>query len=203
MSGSLGAVYTSSLSSMDRSKKEFAVASHNIANASNKDASKINLNSTTRVIAGLPQGVDIASVSIFMDESLENSLLDKISKDSYNSTIKSLYTQATTYFGDPNDQSGLDVKVTNLFSSIEELSRNPSSSSLKLMAVESAASLSDTVSEIASNLQKLRLNIDYKLGTSIDELNSKLDYTYNTAVTMHAMPKGTLEVVDAQDKLRA
>ena len=203
MSGSLGAVYTSSLSSMDRSKKEFAVASHNIANASNPSSSKITLNTTTSVIAGLPQGVDIASVSIFMDESLENSMLDKISKDSYNSTIKSIYNQATTYFGDPNDKSGLDVKVTNLFSAIEELSRNPSSSSLKLMTVESASSLSDKVSEIASNLQKLRLNVDYKIGTAVDDLNSKLDYAYNTAVSMYSMPKGTLEMVDAQDKLRA
>lgn len=195
-------VFTSALSSMDRSKAEFGLASHNIANAQEKDYAKITLNVSPSVVNGQTQGVFISSVSVNVDEVMETKLLEKISRESYDSTVSKYLTEATDLFGKPGSTDGLDKRISNAFGALDNLSRSPSSASMKQIAVIELGNLADTISQVAMDMQKLRLTVDTEISSSLSQLNNDLADVQEVLATVYGTPRGSIENVTAQEKLR-
>lgn len=195
-------VFASALSSMNRIKQEFAIASHNIANADEPDFAKISVNVEPLVLGGMTYGVDVKSLSTYVDENMQNVLYAKISKDEYNQVIKKYLTDANNLFGNPSDLTSLDSKMNNVFSAIENLSRNPASASLKLLTVQSLDEFSTSISNTAESLYKLKQQVDMELFNSIGHLNSAIDNAYTTSQAVYSMAPGTMQRIDAEEKLR-
>jgi flagellar hook-associated protein 1 len=198
----MAGVNSAAISSMDRSKLEFAIAAQNIANANEPDYSRIKINVSPSIVNGHPMGVEIESLSTFVDESMQNSLLKRVSDSTYFDTIKEYMQKSNDLFGSPDNAFGIDAKFNQAFAALEDLSRNPSSATLKLLAINSLDSLSTDISNTAYSLHQLRQQADIEIANSISTVNHILEKIFVTVGTINALKDGSLERVNAEETLR-
>ncbi|MDF3047083.1 MAG: flagellar hook-associated protein FlgK [Candidatus Midichloriaceae bacterium] len=183
---------------MQRSKLEFALASHNVANAEDPNYIRISLDAVPSVAGNVLNGVQILGVAANIDEVLQLRLYNKIAQDSYDQTINDYFTQVSTEFGDPSDVRSINNKISTLFSSLEDFSRNPASASNKSKIVEDFYGLASSISMIANSLESLRLDVDVTIYNEITKLNNLLESAYNLSHTIQNLPQGSIERVDAE-----
>lgn len=189
---------SSSLSSLDHSKLEFAVAAHNIANADDKNYSKLTVNTAPSVLAGFLAGVDVSSISTSVDQLLQSRLYVNIAQDSYNQTINDYFKEISAKLGAPGDLLTLDKNINTLFSALEDFSRNTSSVSVKTHVVDEFSKVAGSVANMALDLQNIRLEADNAINNEITSLNSLLESAYKTSKVMYNLPAGSMERVDAE-----
>ncbi len=189
---------SSSLSSLDRSRIEFSIAAHNIANADDKNYSKLIVNTAPSILGGFVAGVDIQSITTNIDESLQERLYVNIAQDSYNQAINDKFRDISDIFGSPVDISTIDKQVGALFSALDDFSRDPSSVPSKTFAVKEFNNLAESISRTALNLQNLRLGIDIGIGNAVTTINGLLESAFKTSKLIYSLPTGSIEKVDAK-----
>lgn len=182
---------------MDRSRREFALTSHNIANAEDPHYAKIKINTSSNIIGDLPAGISIESYSVDTDIFLQNNYYSKISDASYASTIKDILQEASDLFGSPQNDSGIDAAMREAIESIEKLTHEPNSSSLKFVAVNSLQTLANKISETALGVHQLRHKVDLDLYNSLNEANIHVRNLFEANLALNSTPKGTLENISA------
>ncbi len=195
---SLNSAISSSLSNMQRSKLEFAVASHNVANAEDPNYIKISVNAAPAVAGNFLSGVEVIGVAANIDEVLQSRLYNKIAQDTYNQTINNYFTKVSAEFGDSSDIYSINSKISTLFSSLEDFSRNPASASTKAKIVDDFSGLANSMSSIANNLESIRLDVDITIYNEITKLNNLLESAYNLNRTIQNLPLGSVERVSAE-----
>lgn len=190
-------IYTSSLSAMDKSRREFAITSHNIANAEDPNYSRVKINTSANTSGDFPSGVRIDSYGIDTDDFLQNNYYANISESSYDSAIKDSLKLASELFGNPQDNMGLDASMRSIMESIEKLSHAPDSASLQFIAINALESFTDKISNVALGVQKLRQKADLDLYTALNEANAHIQNLFTSNTTINKTNQGSLENISA------
>jgi flagellar hook-associated protein 1 len=195
-------VYSVALGAMNAERRGVGLISHNIANSGVEGYTRVSLDTATSIIDGSVAGVDVKGVIANVDEVLQDSLYEKISKDKYDSEIKSYLEKMHAEFGSPAANNSVDAMITKMQIALKNLSESSTSSSHKLIAVQEIDAMANKISTIAKKFQELRYEADKDIDKSIAVLNGYLNDAYKVSNVAGVYPKGTVERVTAEDKLR-
>ncbi len=195
-------VYSVALGAMNVSRKEIGFNSHNIANVGVEGYTRLTVEKETRIINGEVGGVDIQNIVSNVDEILQDTLYSKISSDRYETEIKSYLEKMHGELGHPGQGDSIDSLITKTQIALKNLSETPTSSSHKLLAVQSLQDLTSKISATAKRFEEFRFEIDKEVAKSINTLNGYLESAYKQSNSMPAFPRGTMERVNIEDGFR-
>ncbi len=196
-------VYSIALGAMNVNRKEIGFNSHNIANVGVEGYTRLTLEKSSRIVNGELAGVDIQGVIANVDDILQDSLYEKISKDKFEAEVKHYLEKMHGEFGRPGKDDSVDALITKMQVSLKNLAETPTSSSHRLVAVQSLQDLTTKISTIAKKFEDFRFEIDKDIGKSVSILNGHLESAYKQSNSMPAYPRGTLERVHVEDGFRA
>jgi flagellar hook-associated protein 1 len=170
----LGAALSGAVKSMTASQLALAVASNNIANASNPDYSRQRLVTVPGRPDGGPWGVG-SGVDILGVESARSSMIDvglrrEVAAKSNADTLSDRLSGVEALFNDSNG-TGLLQNITDFFNSFQTLSQDPASLPSRQQVKTTATALIDALHSRAQSLDEMKAPTDQAIQGDINEVN--------------------------------
>lgn len=174
--GTLSSSLNIAVQAMETDQAALGVTSNNIANANTPGYSRqtVDLAEVAPVTYGglvLGDGVQLQKV-VSQQSSLLQTQLDQETQQQgkYNAFLGSMQ-QVQTLFNETSG-TGLQSSITNFFNSIQQLSTNPSSTSLRAGVLTSAQNLAQNFQSTASSLVSIQRSADLSVSQSVSQINS-------------------------------
>jgi flagellar hook-associated protein 1 FlgK len=183
------------------------VVSNNVANVNTPGYSRRSLTTSTSdpveqqgVFFG--QGVDITGIVRVHDRYLGMRLVDAVGLQSRANTAEASLKLTESYFNDTST-TGLVEVYGAFYDAMTQLTSDPSNQSLRSVAVNAAESLSNTVSNIASGLQKSTDDFDSSYAAKFGQVNTLLTQIaqLNAAIGKTSDTQGNTDLLDKRDQL--
>ena len=174
MSGLFGTL-SIALSSLNVSQDEMAITANNVANVNTAGYSR----QVADVAAGAPitigghtfgTGVVLQKIESLRDPLLEIQLNLETQNQSKLTTELTQLQRAQTQFG--SETAGIGADITNFFSSVQQLSPDPSSLPLRQGVLGAANTLATDFNNAAISLQVQRSSVDQTAVLSVSQVNS-------------------------------
>jgi flagellar hook-associated protein 1 len=174
MSGLFGTL-SIALSSLNVSQDEMAITANNVANVNTAGYSR----QVADVAAGAPitigghtfgTGVVLQKIESLRDPLLEIQLNLETQNQSKLTTELTQLQRAQTQFG--SETAGIGADITNFFSSVQQLSPDPSSLTLRQGVLGTANTLATDFNNAAISLQVQRSSVDQTAVLSVSQVNS-------------------------------
>jgi flagellar hook-associated protein 1 FlgK len=188
---SLIASLNSSLTGLSVAQEGIEVSSSNIANVDTPGYIKQETTQESLVTAGIGQGAKITGIVANVDAQLLKSIHDQTGDVGMANSLSEFYTKAQSLFGQPGSGNGISDKIDNFFTSFQSLSENPETISLRVTAVNSAQTVASNISNLAQQLQQLRLDADRQIDLNVTQINALIDNLANTNSNISSYPEGT------------
>ncbi len=115
-------------------------------------------------------GVSLAKLESVRDPILQLSIQQETGQQGELNSFTSALSQTQTLF--TAGASDVGSEISNLFSSISQLSTNPSSTALRQSVLTAASNLTSTFNNTASNLSAQRSNLDLNVVQSVQQVNT-------------------------------
>jgi flagellar hook-associated protein 1 FlgK len=153
-----------------------STTSNNIANANTPGYSRqtVDLAEVSPTQYGgllVGDGVQIQQIVSQSSSILQTQLDQETQQQSmYNSYLGSMQ-QVETLFNETSG-TGLQSSITGFFNSLQQLSTNPSNTSLRQGVLTSAQDMAQAFSSTASNLVSLQRNVDSSVSQSVNQINT-------------------------------
>src|SRR5579872_4960532 len=161
---------------METEQAALSTTSNNIANANTPGYSRqtVDLAELAPVSYGgllVGDGVQIQKI-VSQQNSLLQTQFDQETQQQgkYNAFLTSMQ-QVQTLFNETSG-TGLQSSLSNFFNSIQQLSNNPSSTSLRAGVIASAKTLAQNFNTSASNLISIQRNADVSVSQTVNQINS-------------------------------
>jgi flagellar hook-associated protein 1 FlgK len=206
--GSLSASLNIAVQAMLTDQAALSTTSNNIANANTPGYSRqtVDLAEVSPVQYGgllIGDGVQVQQI-VSQRSSLLQTQLDQENQQQskYNSYLSSMQ-QVQTLFNETSG-TGLQSSITSFFNSIQQLSTNPSNTSLRAGVLTAGQNVAQAFSSTASNLVSLQRNVDMSVTQSVSQINSLTSQIAQlngevTSATITGQNPGTF--VDQRDQL--
>jgi len=174
MSGLFGSLSVA-LSSLLASQQAMETSANNVANANTPGYSRQRPDMVPGdpVIEGnlsFGTGVVLQRIESLRDPILEIQLNQETQYESKLNTALGALQQIQTMFSSAS--TGIGDDITNFFTSLQQLSTDPSSVSLRQAVVTSAGNMATDFNTTAKNLQTQRSNMDLSVVQSVGEINN-------------------------------
>lgn len=180
------------------------IANHNISNLNNPDHTRQRLLlSPSSYLAGpvgeLGNGVDVQGVRRMTDRFLLASLRREYTQ--YNGWLQKADVLASVegVLG-TEEENPLAAAVSEFFSAYADLAQNVEDGALRRVVVNKAASMCRRFQETASELDKIREDINAKIATEVEEVNSLLAEIADLNERIVARETGRGEASDLRDR---
>ncbi len=189
--------------------------SHNIANANTVGFSRQRaVATTTRPFGGMSRfdtctvgqvgtGAEISSIERIRDSFIDFQVRHEKGKlGNYDVQDKFLYS-VENIFGEPSD-SGIQQLLGEFFDSFQELSKKPHDSSTKTIALQKASTLSDTLNNTYTQLDKQLSDAQNLLQVNVKDVNNYLDQINELnkqIASVCAVGQKPNDLMDARDNL--
>jgi flagellar hook-associated protein 1 len=171
MSGSITLALHTAKDGLLAMQSALGTVAENVANANTIGYSRKIVNLETRVIDGVGSGVQTSSVTRTIDEGLMRDIRQENSS-LYQADVKdSYYQRMEELFGSPGDNTSISHIMAELVGSLETLSVSPNSTLTQSEVVRWALNSVDKISDMASELQDLRLQADVELAQVVSNAN--------------------------------
>lgn len=191
----------SALSGLITTEAQTAVSSANIANADVAGYTAKVSNLTTTTTGSRATGVDLASISSYVDENLVRSLMAATSDEIYAQTLADYLATVSSALGGTDAESTIADRLTALQTALADLAVTPESDSLKYTAVDAAVATANSLGDLSDEVQQQRSNADGQIADSIGELNQALetiDALNESIVKVQALGQDTGDLEDAR-----
>ena len=190
---SLTAAMKTAQSSFSNVGLQSAVASKNIANASNPNYAR-----RAAVLATASSGASVVETQRAQNEALLKQNLLSISKSSGQDTLLSGLTQMKMMLGGEDYELSPSTYLAKLRDNLQTFADKPNEVSLAETVVSDAVDVANSLNSTSLALQKARAEADADIDTSVTELNRLLSefQTYNDKVR-----QGTAAGTDVNDAL--
>jgi flagellar hook-associated protein 1 FlgK len=191
------------VNSLDVSQQRLNYLSENVANVNTEGYTKKIVAQVTTVANGVALGVGVAEIRRAVDDFLTKGIRTQQSLLSESSTLNTYFDRIQKFsLGDPNSPYTINNTINDFFARIEDFSNDPSSAVKKSSVITSAKNFTDSLSNIANNIQQERFNADTEISTSIETLNSSLSnlHDLNSAIRQNSVAQGDVQkLLDARD----
>jgi len=163
------------LSGLRASQGALDVTTNNVANANTPGYSRqrsVLVQSDPVVIGSVTygQGVELSKVESLRDSVLEVQIQQEAQQQGQLNAFLAGMKQVEVQF--TASQSDLGTQFSNFFSSLSQLSANPSDLSLRQGVLTAAGNLSNTFNNTAANLTSQRQNLDLNVTQDVQQVNS-------------------------------
>lgn len=162
-------------------QRNLDVVSHNINNINTPGYSRqqgvqsasrpVFLNDGTGMLG---TGSEVTSIKRIRDEYLDFKYWSENIANGEWSVKKELLSDLETTFNEPSD-SGFTKILNDFFSSLQELSKDPGSPSVRALVREKGVSAAKYFNSIAEHFEKLQSDVNYRIMTKVEEVNSYAD----------------------------
>lgn len=151
------------------------VTGNNVANVNTPGYSREvpTLEENTPAVVGnvtYGTGVSLAKVRSIRDPILQIRIQQETGQQGQLNASGAAMNQAQTLFASGSNDIG--TEISNLFSSIAQLSTDPSNLSLRQGVLTAASNLASTFNNTASNLNVQRTNLDLNVSQSVQQVNT-------------------------------
>lgn len=171
---SLSAVLNSALKSMNANQLGLAVASNNIANASNPDYTRQRLVTVPSQSDGDPwgvgAGVDVAGVLAVRDRLIESRLRHELSAKADAETLSGRLSGVEGVFND-SDGTGLLQTIADFFNTFHTLSQDPASLTFREQVKINANALIQALHSRNDDMAAIKTTADKAIASGVDEVN--------------------------------
>ena len=151
------------------------VTSNNIANVSNEDYTKqVVVLGTEKSVGQFGTGVNIADIQRVRNVLVDKQLRSNYAVSSEADTRSTILSQVETLAGETTD-SGVSSSLTEFLNSWDELSTNPSSTTLRSDVVQKASDLSTKFENLTQNLSEIKSDLVGEFSSKVDVLNKDLE----------------------------
>lgn len=197
----LGIALSNAVSGLNVVQSALATTSNNITNANTTGYNRKVIENIASVTNGKGTGAT-ASLKRVVDDFLIKSVRDQQSATGRVTARLDYMDRVQSIFGQPDSGSTIMDSLDNFYAAMANLSSSPEQPYFRTQAVQSASTLSNTISSITQNLQKLRLEADRSVNDATSNLNSALDRlsAINTALREASNGRGNSdEILDQRD----
>jgi flagellar hook-associated protein 1 FlgK len=202
---SLSLALNNALSGLKVNQESISVLSQNIANVNTAGYSRQVLNQSAVSVGNVGEGVTIDSITRKVDAYLQRSVVTQTSANQSAQTLTGYYTNLQNLLGQPGASNSIDTYMTGFFNSVQQLAETPDTDSLKANAVQAGATLANTISALAGNVNTLRQDADGNISTAVASVNASLTHLNQINQQLEEstnLPQGqsNSSLLDARDK---
>lgn len=169
---SISSVLLTGLSAMRASQQGLATTSQNIANANTPGYVRTEVNLAPRTQYGASGGVEVASIKRAADRFLATASYLAQGAAGASAARYDILARAQSTFGDPNSDSSVFATLDSFWSSLTEISADPSSTLRRDDAVSTLQAMFGQVQRIGQDLQSLISESDQRIGDAVSEAQS-------------------------------
>lgn len=199
----LSVTLSNALSGMRIGQSALDVLSHNVANAGTpgyhrRAISIIDTIGTNSTYAREGQ------LSRAFNQSLQSHYTRAVSDSSFSSVQSGYLDRVQVLFGKPGTTGSLDSVFTEFESSLTELSTSPDNFATRAETVQKAQIMAQTLNRYTADIQSLRREIESKLSTSVDDINThlqSLEKINGRLVDQGIDPASRATLMDQRDRL--
>lgn len=169
----LGVTLSNALTGMKIGQSALDVLSHNVSNSGTpgyhrRTLSVLDALNSTSVYAR--QG----TLTRAFNQSLQQHYTIAVSDASFASTKSDYMNRVQTIFGTPGSAGSLDSVFNDFQTALTNLSTSPNDFATRADAVQKAQTLAGSLNELTSQVQSLRQEVESKISTSVDDINTQL-----------------------------
>lgn len=176
---SLNSIISTSLSGLFTNQQAIRVTSNNVANVNTENYARVRVNTEAAVVQGTSSGVAISSIERVVDQFLETALRTSISNTEEFSVQREFHDRFQGILGDPASDSSVAARIDQFFSSIADLTLNPSDVLRRQQSLSELQSLLDQVGEIQVQIQNLRSEASQQINQTTQSINEELQRINN------------------------
>jgi flagellar hook-associated protein 1 FlgK len=167
-------LYTA-LTGLQTSQSAMRVLSNNVTNANTPGYTRKIAELQSRVVAGTGTGVQLGSISRYVDQALQVQLRNTTSDFSGLDVRQKFFQRMQDMFGSPDSNSSLAAMMSDFSTSMTALTTNPESVSLRLDVVTNAQRTAQSLNTMSANAQQLRQEADSQISDAVTTINAQLD----------------------------
>ncbi|MDJ0894641.1 MAG: flagellar hook-associated protein FlgK [Alphaproteobacteria bacterium] len=201
---SLTSAIRTAVSSLQVTQTRMQIASNNIANVNTPGYTRKSATTSSRVIAGVGEGIQIESVTRTVDQFLIRQLRDQQSTVGQYTIRDRFLGQVQDQFGTPADNVSLSHRIEALAGEIEGLANTPEDAAIRSQVISQAQVLAGLIQSLRSDLQTLRQSADQEILEAVTDINSDLQAIGDLNVQINqarGSSEPTVELEDRRDQL--
>jgi flagellar hook-associated protein 1 FlgK len=190
------------LSGLKVAQQQINTISANISNASTPGYTAKTLPQTTQTINGQAVGVDAATLTRIVNETLIGDVNRQASVAGYVSVQQGYFSQIQDFQGSPTGGTSLTDQVTNLKNAFTQLSQSPSDPTLQAQALTAAKQTASQINGFANLLTNMRGQTESDISADVKTINSDLNSIARLNVqitTLSAEGQSTADLEDQRD----
>lgn len=201
---SLSVSLSSAVSSLLVIEKQMAVASNNISNANTAGYTEQTVTTTAQAIGGNVTGVTAGSATTYIDQFLEQSIVQNTSTAAQTSTYYSYYQTLSDAMGSISSSgtggSDLSSQLSGLETTLSSLATSPEDTALKTKAVSELTALCQDLRTTSSTIQNQRVQADKGIADAVSDANTQLSTISDLNKQIRGAATSNQSTADLQDK---
>jgi flagellar hook-associated protein 1 FlgK len=172
---SLNITLYNAVTGLQTNQAALQVTSNNITNANTVGYTRKIVNQSHIVIGAQGAGVELDSVTRYVDEYLNKQIRASGSTLGALGVSESYFQRVQDMFGTLESNSSIGASITNLANEFEALAANPESSSQMQTVVANAVATARELNGMSKYIQQLRFDADKEIATAVDVINTQLE----------------------------
>ena len=179
------------------------VVANNIANVNSEGYSRKIVNTETRVLNGVPSGIQIADIIRRVDEGLLKNIRTELAKLNKFTVQDDFFARTQDLFGKPGENSSLSHLFENFTSALELLAVSPDKSLEQAEVVRQAQDVTFALQNMSETIQELRQQADVAIADIVTEMNkivASIDQLNEDIITNGSVGRDVTDLKDQRDQ---
>mgnify|MGYP001289918426 FL=1 len=179
------------------------VVANNIANVNSEGYSRKIVNTETRVLNGVPSGIQIAEIIRRVDEGLLKNIRTELAELNKFTVQDDFFARTQDLFGKPGENSSLSHLFENFTSALELLAVSPDKSLGQAEVVRRAQDVTFALQNMSETIQELRQQADVDIADIVTEMNkivASIDQLNEDIITNGSVGRDVTDLKDQRDQ---
>ena len=179
------------------------VVANNIANVNSEGYSRKIVNTETRVLNGVPSGIQIAEIIRRVDEGLLKNIRIELAELNKFTVQDDFFARTQDLFGKPGENSSLSHLFENFTSALELLAVSPNRSLEQAEVVRQAQDVTFALQNMSETIQELRQQADVAIADTVTEMNkivASIDQLNEDIITNGSVGRDVTDLKDQRDQ---
>ena len=179
------------------------VVANNIANVNSEGYSRKIVNTETRVLNGVPSGIQIADIIRRVDEGLLKNIRTELAELNKFTVQDDFFARTQDLFGKPGENSSLSHLFENFTSALELLAVSPNRSLEQAEVVRRAQDVTFALQNMSETIQELRQQADVDIADTVTEMNkivASIDQLNEDIISNGSVGRDVTDLKDQRDQ---
>ena len=197
---SLSDALSTANSGLQATQAAMSLVASNIANAQTPGYVRKTLVQEATTAGDANSSVRVASIGRELDQYVQKQLRVENAGGAYASTKSDFYSRLQGIYGDPSSDTALPTLFSNLTSSLQDLSNNPSSTASRSSVISSAQVLAQSLNSMSAGIQSLRSDAESGISDAVSSANSAMQQIATLNSQISNSPPGSASTAGWEDQ---